>query len=94
MSSLPMWMKAFSFTADVVAASSVPQLDVLVKGLFEKERFLQYLRYFVVFEEETKGVPIKKLAGYHQFYAVNVAVEETVRASRTKRCLNSVLAER
>lgn len=67
---------------DVVAASSVPQLDVLVKGLFEKKRFLQYLRYFVVFEEETKGVPIKKLAGYHQFYAVNVAVEETVRASR------------
>jgi type I restriction enzyme R subunit len=68
---------------DVVAASSIPQLDVLVKGMFEKERFLQYLRYFVVFEEETKGVPIKKLAGYHQFHAVNVAVEETVRACRT-----------
>ncbi len=65
-----------------VAPSSLPQLEVLVKGLFDKDRFLKYLQHFIVFEDETNGLPIKKLAGYHQFHGVNVAVEETVRASR------------
>jgi len=63
-----------------LAPASLPQLEVLIKGVFERHRFLRFLRHFIVFEEEMGGVLVKKLAGYHQFHAVNVAVEETVRA--------------
>ncbi len=65
---------------DVEAAATLPQLEVLIKGVFEPARFLELIRYFIVFE--TDGVKlVKKIAGYHQFHAVNKAVENTVRAS-------------
>ncbi|MBF0567181.1 MAG: type I restriction endonuclease subunit R [Nitrospirae bacterium] len=63
-----------------LAPPSMPQLEVLIKGAFERGRFLRFLRHFIVFEEETGGLLVKKLAGYHQFHAVNVAVDETIRA--------------
>ncbi len=66
-----------------VAPLSVPQLETLVKGVFEKRRFLDVVRSFIVFEEDA-GVITKKLAAYHQYHAVNLAVEETVRASSPK----------
>ncbi|MDQ7827013.1 MAG: type I restriction endonuclease subunit R [Candidatus Eremiobacteraeota bacterium] len=65
-----------------VAPSALPQLEVLLKGVFERRRFLTYLRHFIVFEDDESGAPLKKLAAYHQFHAVNTAVDETVRASR------------
>lgn len=65
-----------------LAPATMPQLEVLIKGVFDQRRFLRYLRHFIVFEEEAGGLLIKKLAGYHQFHAVNVAVEETIRALR------------
>jgi type I restriction enzyme R subunit len=68
--------------------ASIPQLEVMVKGIFNKERFLQLLRYFIVFEEDRSGL-IKKIAGYHQFHAVAKAVETTVKATSPvgdKRC--------
>ncbi len=55
------------------------ELETLIKGLFNKEIFLSYLRYFCIFEED-KTV-IKKIAGYHQFHAVQAAVESVVSAS-------------
>tara|TARA_Y100000817_G_scaffold13870_1_gene10553 strand:- start:395 stop:3496 length:3102 start_codon:yes stop_codon:yes gene_type:complete len=55
------------------------ELETLIKGLFNKEIFLNYLRYFCIFEDE-KTV-IKKIAGYHQFHAVQAAVESVVSAS-------------
>jgi type I restriction enzyme R subunit len=66
---------------DTVAPLDTPQLEVLTKGVFEKRRFLQLLRDFIVFEDEGGGKLAKKMAGYHQFHAVNVAVEETLRAA-------------
>src|SRR5439155_1884312 len=42
---------------------------------------LDMVRYFIVFEDQGAGTLAKKMAGYHQFHAVNVAVEETLRAS-------------
>jgi type I restriction enzyme R subunit len=66
-----------------VASPSTPQLETLIKGVFEKRRFLDLVQSFIVFEEDA-GVITKKLAGYHQFHAVNLAVEETVRASSPK----------
>jgi len=64
-----------------VAPRLMPELEVLLRGVFDKQRFLDMLRYFVVFEEDESGEVIKKMAGYHQFHAVNKAVEETVNAS-------------
>ena len=55
------------------------QLQTLVKGVFNKEIFLNYLRYFCLFEDD-KTV-IKKIAGYHQFHAVQAAVESIIVAS-------------
>ena len=55
------------------------ELETLVKGLFNKDVFLNYLRYFCIFEEEKTLV--KKIAGYHQFHAVQAAVETVVNAS-------------
>ena len=55
------------------------ELETLINGLFNKEVFLSYLRYFCIFEDD-KTV-IKKIAGYHQFHAVQSAVESVVSAS-------------
>ena len=66
-----------------VAPLATPQLETLVKGIFQKRLFLDLVRNFIVFEEDA-GVITKKLAGYHQYHAVNFAVEETVRASSPK----------
>ena len=66
---------------EVLAPSTLLGLEVLVRGVFEKRRFLDLIRHFVVFEEDA-GEIAKKLAGYHQFHAVQTAVDETVKASR------------
>jgi type I restriction enzyme, R subunit len=66
------------------APTSVTQLEVLLKGVFEKRRFLDLIRYFIVFEQERGAPTLKKIAGYHQFHAVNYALEETIRASRVR----------
>lgn len=63
-------------------AALIPQLDTLIHGFFERSRFLKYIRHFIVFEDDGRGQPLKIMAGYHQFHAVNVAVEETLRARR------------
>jgi type I restriction enzyme R subunit len=65
-----------------LAGAQLPQLQVLVQGVFEKRRFLNMLRHFLVFEDWGGGKLLKKMAGYHQYHAVNAAVEETIRASR------------
>ena len=57
-------------------------LETLVKGIFEKDIFLNYLRYFCLFEDD-KTI-IKKIAGYHQFHAVQAALESVVTASSTE----------
>lgn len=58
------------------------ELEVLIKGVFERRRLLDLLQHFVVFEEDPdSGAVHKILAGYHQFHAVNAALEETLRAS-------------
>lgn len=64
------------------AKASVPELQVLLQGVFEKRRWLDLVRHFIVFEEDKDGSVAKKMAGYHQFHAVNTALEQTVRASK------------
>lgn len=51
-----------------------PTLEVLIKGLFEPARLVDYLRHCITFEEDARtGEIIKKIAGYHQFRAVRNA---------------------
>jgi len=70
-----------TIAGDAVASSAMTQLEVLLRGVFDKRRFLDLVRYFVVFEDDGAGTVTKKVAGYHQFHAVRIAVDETIRAS-------------
>ena len=65
---------------DKVAPIGAPQMEVLLRGVFEKRRFLDLVRSFIVFEDNGKKTE-KKVAGYHQFHAVNKAVERTLDAA-------------
>ncbi len=75
-------------TADgetIVDAKVEPELEPMIKGLFNKKTLLDIIRHFIVFEKNTVGahrnVPLqKKIAAYHQYYAVNKAIESTIRA--------------
>ena len=67
---------------DKVADDVLPQLQVVLQGAFERSRFLDLIKYFVVFEEGSQGKLVKKIGGYHQYHAVSVALEETIRASQ------------
>jgi len=92
-------------TADgkVEASPLIGQLETLIKGMLDKKTLLDIIRHFIVFEKNKKedketGVisvqTMKKLASYHQYYAVNRAVESTLRASgyrETKRDISGRL---
>ena len=67
---------------EAIADDRLPQLQVVLQGAFDRRRFLDLIKYFVVFEEGEKGKLVKKLGGYHQYHAVSVAVSETIRASQ------------
>ncbi|AVS65415.1 DEAD/DEAH box helicase [Paracidovorax avenae] len=56
------------------------ELETLVRGVLAPTYLLEYLRYFVLFEDD--GGLVKKIAGYHQFHAVRAAIEQVVAASR------------
>lgn len=56
------------------------ELQTLVRGVLAPEYLLDYLRYFVLFEDD--GRLVKKIAGYHQFHAVRSAIAQVVTASR------------
>jgi type I restriction enzyme R subunit len=59
----------------------VPMLEVLLRGVCDKQRLIDIIRHFVVFErDEEKHTYIKKMAAYHQYWAVNKALDSTVRA--------------
>lgn len=64
-----------------LADTWLPQLQVVLEGVFEKRRFLDLVRYFIVFEDVSGGMLTKKMAGYHQYHAVNLALESTLKAA-------------
>lgn len=77
------WFKVWRTTDGLSQASTLSlELDILIKGVFERQRFLDLLHHFIAFEENPDTGALQKIiAGYHQFHAVNAAVEETLRAS-------------
>ena len=62
------------------APAALPELEVLLRGVFAPERLIDLLRHFIVFEDDGATV-VKKIAGYHQFHAVRAAVEATEQAA-------------
>ena len=58
------------------ATQDLPPFEVLIRGVFEPERLVDLIRHFILFSDED-GQLSKKLAAYHQFYAVNNAVENS-----------------
>ena len=80
------WFKPWrTVTGETLADSQLTELQVLLEGVFERGRFLSLVRDFIVFEDDGSGALVKKMAGYHQFHAVRVAVDETLRAARLQR---------
>ena len=75
------WFKPWrTIAGDTLAGAHMPELQVVIEGLCAPRRFLDLLRDFTVFEDDG-GRIIKKMAGYHQFHAVQVAIDETLRAA-------------
>jgi type I restriction enzyme R subunit len=66
-----------------IAPKGSLELETLIQGVFENGRLLDLLRNFIVFEDDG-GTVSKKVAAYHQFHAVNRAVEATAKASSAK----------
>ena len=73
-----------------IASPLTNQLEVLINGMLEKDTLLDIIRSFTVFEKQktedlktgiTTIKTVKKIAAYHQYYAVNKAVESTLRAT-------------
>ncbi len=80
------WFKPWrTISGEALADAHMPELQVVTEGLLGPRRFLDLLRDFVVFEDEGGGRIVKKMAGYHQFHAVQVAVSETLRAAELAR---------
>jgi type I restriction enzyme R subunit len=67
----------------IIEAKGKPELSTLIEGLFSKRRLLSLLRDFVVFGQTSSGLA-KIIAGYHQYHAVQSAVEKTIEASAPK----------
>ncbi len=79
------WFKPWrTISGETLADSHLPQLQVMLEGVFEPRRFLALVRNFIVFEDDGAAL-VKRMAGYHQFHAVETAVAETLRAAELQR---------
>lgn len=64
------------------APDEIPQLEVLIRGMFTKDRFLDIVLNFITYEQEVRKDAItKKMAAYHQYWATNKAVKNTIKAT-------------
>ncbi|MCY3929817.1 MAG: type I restriction endonuclease subunit R [Acidobacteria bacterium] len=80
------WFKPWrTMDGETLADAHLPQLQVMLEGMCERDRFLALVHDFIAFEDDGSGKLAKKMAGYHQFHAVGVAVGETLRATQLQR---------
>ena len=88
------WFKPWrTVTGETLAGPYTTELQVMLEGVFESSRFLSMVRDFIVFDDDGSGALVKKMAGYHQFHAVKVAVDETLRAAKLQRAEVRVAGE-
>jgi type I restriction enzyme, R subunit len=80
------WFKPWrTVSGEGLADPHLPELQVMLEGVFDRRLLLELVRHFIVFEDAGGGPLAKKMAGYHQFHAVNVAVAETLRAAQLRQ---------
>ena len=80
------WFKPWrTITGETLAGTHLPQLQVMLEGMCQRDRFLMLVRDFIVLEDDGSGKLAKKMAGYHQFHAVETAVLETLRAAALRQ---------
>ena len=80
------WFKPWrTVTGEALADPHMTELQVMLEGVCLPDRFVSLVRDFIVFEDDGGGALVKKMAGYHQFHAVRVAVGETLRAAALQR---------
>ena len=89
------WFKPWrATTGERLADANVPELQVMLEGVCSPDRLLPLIRDFIVFEDDGGSQPAKKMAGYHQFHAVRVAVQETLRAAELRQSEREIADER
>jgi type I restriction enzyme, R subunit len=89
------WFKPWrTISGETLVDPHLPELQVMIEGVFDKRRLLDLIGYFVLFEDSGGGPLSKKIASYHQFHAVNVAVGETLRASQAREEAETVAESR
>jgi len=82
------FMRWRSVDGEKLAPIDSPQLEIMIKGIFDKSRLIDILTNFITYEIEEDKI-IKKLAGYHQYFAVNKAIKTTILATKEsgdRRC--------
>ena len=80
------WFKPWrTISGETLADPHLTELQVMLEGVFHPRRFLALVQDFTVFEDDGSGALVKKMAGYHQFHAVRVAVGETLRAAELQQ---------
>lgn len=88
------WKSVDGFVED---KSTIPQIETLICGMLNKEVLLDLIKQFIVYEKSKKEdaktgltsiVTVKKIAAYHQYFAVNKAVESTLRAASISGSVN------
>jgi type I restriction enzyme, R subunit len=72
------WKSADGITT--VDSKREAELEPMILGLFDKKTLLDVIRHFIVFEKDRDATQ-KKIAAYHQYYAVNRAIDSTIRAA-------------
>ena len=89
------WFKPWrTIGGQELAGPLMTELQVMLEGVCDPARLLALLRDFIVFEDDGSGALAKKIAGYHQFHAVGVAVAETLRAAELQRAEAAIGEER
>ena len=85
------WFKPWKTMQDQEpGAANLPELQVMLEGVCDQNNFLALLRDFIVFDDNGSGTLVKKIAGYHQFHAVQAAVEETLRATELQEIASQI----
>ena len=89
------WFKPWrAIAGEALADWRLTELQVMLEGVCQTERFLALLRDFIVFEDGGSGRLVKRVARYHQFHAVRAAVGETLRAAELQRSEAGIAEER
>ncbi|MBR8828706.1 MAG: type I restriction endonuclease subunit R [Gomphosphaeria aponina SAG 52.96 = DSM 107014] len=65
---------------ETIAPKGSAELEIMIRGMFQEEILIDILRYFIVFETDGESI-IKKMAGYHQYHAVNKAIKCSIKAT-------------